>query len=92
MLYTVKLADGSTVRYVNMSKTTKYITSSIDADSTWTGLGVLPESRLNARLAGHIRNGVDCISDWNVSRDTTDPWNEAIERVADELYEKYEDD
>ena len=37
-----------------------------------------------------LGNGVDCIPDWNVSRDDTNGWNAAIERVTDELYERHQ--
>lgn len=38
-----------------------------------------------------LGNGVDCIPDYNVSRNNVDGWNATIERITDELYERYGD-
>ncbi len=39
-----------------------------------------------------LGNGVDCISDWNYSRDDADGFNALAERITDELYERHEND
>lgn len=78
--------------YTDTHETVKNETQTMDAvfsvdESTITFSNVEDTARYGVKII--LGNGVDCISDWNVSS-YSDGWNDTIDDITMDLWEQYQ--